>query len=164
MEVPISSEGGNQYASASASPFSRILVPIDGSDASINAAHVAVRMAAVHSLPIIAVYVIDDKSVDEMVSMSGESVENVRRQLESKGRRYLDHVASIAKRFGVQCTRVVRRGIPHAQIADIVRDRGIDLVVLGRAQPQSARRAFIGSTTEHVIDYVPCSVMVVKQR
>jgi nucleotide-binding universal stress UspA family protein len=144
------------------SPFTRILVPVDGSDASIGAAELAVRMAAVHHLPVIVMYVIDDRTVEEMVAMSGNAEDTVRRQLEAKGYTYLEHIARIAREYGVNCERVLRRGVPHTQIAEIVRKNGIDLIVIGQTRRQSSRRAFFGSLTEHVMEYVPCSVLVAK--
>ncbi len=54
------------------SPFSRILVPIDGSDASLRAATVAIRMAAVHALPMLAIYVVDVASLDQVGAASRE--------------------------------------------------------------------------------------------
>jgi nucleotide-binding universal stress UspA family protein len=158
VEVPITSGSGDRQVS----PYHRILVPIDGSDASINAAHMAVRMAAFHAIPLISVYVIDDRTVAEVSAVSGETVDKVRRQLEAKGWRYLEHVARIAKNHNVECGRIVREGVPHRQIADVVRDSGVDLIVLGQSNRHSSRRTYIGSTTEHVIEYVPCSVLIVK--
>ena len=119
-------------------------------------------MAAFHALPIVAVYVIDDRTVAEVAAVSGETTERVRRKLEAKGWRYLEHVARIAKNHNVECSRIVREGVPHRQIADIVRDNGVDLIVLGQSNRHSSRRTYLGSTTEHVIEYVPCSVLIIK--
>jgi nucleotide-binding universal stress UspA family protein len=146
------------------SPFTRILVPIDGSDASVHAARLAIRMAAIHSLPVVVLYVIHDRTVEEMAAVSGNAAETIRRQLEVQGYSYLEHIARIAKDYGVACERVVRKGVAHTQIADIVREHGIDLVVIGEARRESSRRAFLSGVAEHVIEYVPCSVLVVKSQ
>jgi len=158
MEVPISSRGEREALT----PFRRILVSIDGSDASIRAANTAIQMAAVHGLPVIALYVVDDRAVEEVVTVSGEAPDTVRRQLESKGWRYLEHVARLAKNYAVACERLVRKGRPYSQIADLVRSRHVDLVVVGESRVQSARRALVGGLTDHVIEHTPCSVLVVK--
>ncbi len=83
-------------------------------------------------------------------------------QLEGKGRRYLDYVQSVAKRYGVDCTTLLLRGIPHARITEVARDRGIDLVVLGASINPGRSRALTGSTACDVIASVPCSVLFVK--
>ena len=94
--------------------------------------------------------------------MAGHSTESVRRQLESKGYGYLEHIARMAIDYGVECERVVRQGVPHLQIDEVVRTHRIDLVVMGETRHESSRRALLGGVTEHVIEYVPCSVLVVK--
>jgi nucleotide-binding universal stress UspA family protein len=144
------------------SPFTRVLVPVDGSDASVNAARVAIGIAAVHHLPVVVLYVVADRAVEEMRAMSGNSTESVRRQLETKGYGYLEHIARMALDYGVECERVVRQGVPHLQIDEVVRAHRIDLVVMGETRRESSRRALLGGVTEHVIEYVPCSVLVVK--
>jgi nucleotide-binding universal stress UspA family protein len=144
------------------SPFTRILVPVNGSEASIEAAQLALRMAAIHVLPVVVLYVVDDRTVSELVAHSGQAEEAVRRQLETKGYGYLEHIARMARDYGVDCERIVRKGVPHAQVADIVRNYGIDLIVIGETRHESARRAFLGSFTGHVIEYVPCPVLVAK--
>ncbi|MBN1250257.1 MAG: universal stress protein [Anaerolineae bacterium] len=143
-------------------PFRRILVPVDGSEASIEASRTAVRVAAVHQLPVTALYVVDDTIVTELTAVSGQPQGAVRRQLEAKGWRYLEHIAEIANECGVSCERVMRRGMSHIQIANLVRELDIDLVVIGETRLPNARRAFSGSLTERVIDYVSCSVLVIR--
>ncbi len=144
------------------SPFSRILVPVDGSEASIEACRMAVRVASAHGLSVTALYVIESETVDKVAVSSGDSRESVRRQLEDKGRRYLDHAANLAGQYGVKCQGVIRQGILHNQIADVARDVGIDLIVIGDSHLQRGRRAIGGRVTERVIEYASCSVLVVR--
>ncbi|MGC9348798.1 MAG: universal stress protein [Anaerolineae bacterium] len=158
MSVPISSSEDDRRLS----PFGRILVAIDGSEASLRAARVAIQMAAVHSLPLTTLYVIDETVIGDITAASGESTDQVRRQLEEKGWHYLEYVSHIARNHGVTCRRLMREGLPHGQIADVVWDFDIDLLVIGRKGLQSSRRAFLDSVTERAIEYAPCSVLIVK--
>jgi nucleotide-binding universal stress UspA family protein len=151
----------------SASPFSRILVAIDGSDASMRAATMAARLASVHRVPVLVVYVVDDAALEQMAPAARSTADGIAQQLQMKGRRYLEYVSSIAERYGVRCTTILRRGIPHVQITEVARDRGIDLVVLGLSPTESGptqggRRALAGSTADLVIAQVLSSVLVVK--
>jgi len=120
------------------------------------------RMASVHALPVLALYVVDATNLDQVGAASLEGVTGLSQQLESKGRRYLDYVKAVAKRYGVDCTTLLRRGIPHAQITEVARDRGIDLVVLGASTNRGRPRVLTGSTGDQVIASVSCSVLVVK--
>ena len=167
MENPDSSERRAQAADVwedrpTDSPFSRILVPVDGSDASVEACRMAVRVAGAHGLAVTALYVIENETVEKVAASSGDSRESVRRQLDDKGRRYLDHAANLAGQYGVKCRGIIRQGILHNQITDVARDAGIDLVVIGDSHLQRGRRAIGGSVTERVIQYASCSVLVVR--
>jgi nucleotide-binding universal stress UspA family protein len=119
-------------------------------------------MASVHELPLTALYVIDEKTVADVAAASGEPVDQVRGQLEEKGWHYLQHVTRMAKNHGVDCERLMRDGLVHRQIADVVRDLGVDLIVIGRGGHQNSGRGSMGSVSEHVIEYSPCSVLVIK--
>lgn len=157
----------HESATGQVSPFSHILVAIDGSDASLRAASVAVRIAAMHALPVVALYVIDEASLKQVRAVSRDSANELGGRLESKGRRYLEYVTSIAGRYGVTCSTALRRGIPYAQIVETARDRNIDLVVLGVSPTlgrpaQGGRRVLAGSTADRVIAEVSCSVLIVK--
>ena len=156
-------ESENSRADVEVSPpFSRMLVPVDGSRASIRAGRIAIRMAAVHSLPVTAVYVVDEKTVSEVAEMSGQSRTAVESELESKGWSYLEHIAQIAKNYGITCNRIVRQGTPYGQIFNIARERKIDLIVIGQTGHHSSQRSVLGSVAERVVEYAPCPVLVVK--
>ena len=55
---------------AAETPFSHILVPVDGSDASMHAGLVAMRIAGNHKIPITFVYVVD-RAVVERIAATG---------------------------------------------------------------------------------------------
>ncbi len=157
MEVPVESRHDGERLS----PFSCILVAVDGSNASLEAAQVAVRMASLHQLPVVALYVVDDRTVNEVASISQGAPEVIRRNLEEQGWRCLELVARLAQNYGVEPTRLVRYGVPHIQIASVAREYGVDLIVIGKASQGGARRSQVGRVTERVIEYVPCAVLVV---
>lgn len=156
------SDDAVQGIGSGSSPFGHILVPVDGSDASLEAFQKAIRMAAVHRLPVAVLYVVDDRAVSELAGSTGRTSDVVRRQMETKGWQYLEHVAQIAETSGVSCERLVRRGIPHSQIAGVADELGADLIVMGEHRPRNARRPLAGSLTERVIEYASCSVLVVR--
>ncbi len=159
-----SMESGASRVDRDRSPFHRVLVPIDGSSASIRAGRVAVQMAAVHDLPVTVVYVVDDKTLSEVVETSRQSRAEVQRELESKGWSYLEHIAQIAKNHGVTCRRLVRQGTPYGQISDVAREESVDLIVIGQTGRHSSQRSLLGSVAERVVEYAPCSVLVVKDQ
>ncbi len=151
----------SQEENTTQSPFSSILIYVDGSEASMEALRVGIRIASTHRIPVTALSVIEEKVVAEVAAISHETQESVRRQMEIKNRNYLEYADQLANRQGVICKKLVRRGIPHIQIADVTRDTGIDLIVLGDGRVWNERHLVTGSLTERVIEYTPCSVLVV---
>ena len=143
-------------------PFSHILVPVDGSDASIHAGRVAMRIAATHQIPITFVYVVDRTIVDRIASTSSTSDDDICHELEEKGRRYLDYLALQAQNRGLETDQVIRHGIPHSEITDLARELDVDLVAIGQGSRSGPRRSLIGSVAARVVEYAPCPVLVVK--
>lgn len=61
----------------------------------------------------------------------------------------------------VQCSTFVEEGPYEVTIPAVAAREGVDLVVLGSFHTRTERR-FVGSDIERVIEYSPCSVMVVR--
>jgi nucleotide-binding universal stress UspA family protein len=57
---------------------------------------------------------------------------------------------------------VVAEGRPAEQILAQIRERAIDLVVLGSRSRGAVKRLLLGSTTEQVLRQAPCSVLIVR--
>jgi nucleotide-binding universal stress UspA family protein len=144
------------------SPFTHILVPTDGSDTSINAGRLAIQIAATLNVRITFAYIVDRIVVEGMAGATSRSTETICQELESKGQRYLDYLSRLAHNRGLQTDQVIRRGIPHREIAELAREREVDLVVIGRVGSHGPQRTHIGSVAERVIESAPCPVLVVR--
>ena len=147
---------------AAETPFSHILVPVDGSDASIHAGRVAIRIASTHSIPITFMYVVDSAVADRIAATSSGSDASVRQELEDKGRRYLDYLVAQAQNKGLQAEQMIRHGIPQKEITRLARELGVDLIAIGQGSRSGPRRAQIGSVAARVVEYAHCPVLVVK--
>ena len=147
---------------AAETPFSHILVPVDGSDASIHAGLVAMRIASNHDIPITFVYVVDRAVADRICATSGMSDDEVCHELEEKAQSYLDYLTLQARNKGIQSDQVIRRGIPHNEITSLARELGVDLIAIGQGSRSGPRRSLIGSVAARVVEYAPCPVLVVK--
>jgi nucleotide-binding universal stress UspA family protein len=73
-----------------------------------------------------------------------------------------DRVKEIAESKGVDARVVVRDGKPAPEILKIVRDEGIDLVVIGYTGKKTISKLLIGSISEKVVATAPCSVIIVR--
>jgi nucleotide-binding universal stress UspA family protein len=62
---------------------------------------------------------------------------------------------------GVRPDLALREGVPAAQIVEVARERGGDLIVMGTRGMGRIARLLLGSTAEAVIHAAPCPVITV---
>ncbi len=141
--------------------FRHILVPTDGSEASVMAGQLAIRLAAFHQARITFVYVVDTSVVYELANSSGMTTQQVREELEATGQRYLNHLQRLAAQVKQKAEQFIRHGEPHGEIESLASQLGADLIVMGRVGQRGPRRILIGSVTERVLEYAPCPVLIV---
>lgn len=144
------------------SPFTHILVPTDGSDTSVNASLMAVQIAASHDIPITFLYVVDSAAAGDIATATARSSETICQELENKGQHYLNYLTRLARGKGLRADQVLLRGVPYREISDFARERGIDLIVLGRVDRKDSRRVHIGRVAERIIEYAPCPILIVR--
>jgi nucleotide-binding universal stress UspA family protein len=142
--------------------FRHILVPTDGSESSVAAGRMAVRLATVHGARITFVYVIDDSVVEGLMRASRRTETQVRDELEQKGLHYLHYLMRLAASAGVMSAQETRFGKPYHEIHVLARARGVDLIVMGRASHPRPQQLRIGDVTTRVLDRSPCPVLVVQ--
>lgn len=144
------------------SPFTHILVPVDGSEPSMSAGQLAIQIAATLGVQITFVSVVDSILAEEIAGATSRTTGAICQELERKGRHYLDYLARLAHSRGLQTDQVIRHGIPHQEIADLAHELGADLIVIGQVGRHGAHRLHIGSVAERVIESAPCPVLVVR--
>ena len=147
-----------------------ILAPTDGSELSIKAGQIAVKWATMHQASITFVYVVDDTVARELAGVAQSvSVGATKRapaqvldELELNGQRYLDYLCRMASEAHVKSDCIMCHGVPYEEIANLARDREVDLIVMGQVGSRGSQRIRIGSVAERVIEYAPCPVLVIK--
>jgi nucleotide-binding universal stress UspA family protein len=122
----------------------RILVAVDDSAPALAAAEYGVRLAKELSAGLLFVTVADRGGDPEVV---------------------LRHVTSVARAAGVPATsRVVPDGQqPYEALLDAALAEDVDLVVMGRSDRRSSGRPYVGSQTEHLLEFVHVPVVVVPE-
>jgi len=122
----------------------RILVAVDDSAPALAAAEYGVRLAEELSAELLFVTVADRGGDPEVV---------------------LRHVTSVARAAGVPATsRVVPDGQqPYEALLDAALAEDVDLVVMGRSDRRSSGRPYVGSQTEHLLEFAHVPVVVVPE-
>jgi universal stress protein A len=158
------SEGGglereSGYAQAGSAQFARILVPSDFSDPSRKALKYAARLAAQFGSKITLLHVLEPSMSPDFASFplvleEEKVVEGARQRLLSLAKAHLDgrYLAALE----------VRSGNPFHEIAEAARELSMDLIVMATHGYTGVKRVLLGSTTERVVRYAQCPVLVVR--
>ena len=142
--------------------FKKILLPISGSDESINATEFAVKLAVAHGSQIIVLHVVDTSVVRQLARHSGKSPGEVEIELEESGWRYLYYAEEMAKDSKVKAIVLMEYGLPQERILSKARELGIDLIVFGQARSRGTRGRFLDKFLQQVLENAPCPVLIVK--
>jgi nucleotide-binding universal stress UspA family protein len=71
-------------------------------------------------------------------------------------------VAAAAENLGAPARQRVSMGDPAETVCQVAADEKADVVVIGSHGKGWARRAFLGSVSQHIIQHAPCPVLVVR--
>jgi nucleotide-binding universal stress UspA family protein len=146
---------------------SRILVAVDGSDTSMNAADYAITLAknSSNEAEIFVINVIDLPPIFKMLPS------DTRKQLIRIGRQQatqiFDTIEQMAKRHDVKTNKINTEMVETSMSAadEIIRyakEKGVDLIVVGTKGRSGMSKALLGSVASKVVTYSPCSVLVVR--
>lgn len=139
--------------------YQKILVALDGSEASRKALRAAIEVARAFTASLVAVGV--EEHLPHYAATVGE-VEEAKEEQNSFFATVLGEAARIAAEQSVQISTEVRAGNAAQQIVQLAREGGFDLIVLGAKGHSLVRDFLLGSTTDRVIHHAPCSVLAVR--
>jgi universal stress protein E len=87
-------------------------------------------------------------------------VAEVTTAIEKRHREALD---KLAERFGVRADKIhMQQGLPRDLLPTITKQQRTDILVMGAVSRRGLKRIFIGHTAEHVLDRLPCDLLIVK--
>lgn len=135
----------------------KILVPVDGSEYSMNAVEQACNLARAQA-PSTIVLVAAAMEIPEL-SEGRYIADKMKAQAEvalTKGK-------EAALKYGITPEVILATGpSPAEEIVAVAKDQKADLIVIGSRGLAGKTSSFLGSTASKVVTYSPCSVLVVK--
>ena len=151
--------------------FSKVLVAIDGSDASMDAADYAIFISKEYNAELLyALHVIHPADVDlsfgqikeELPPSSYYVVSNTNNNKE-EAQKYLDKVKLMANEKNVQIkTEVIASPNVAGGIVDYAEDKDVKWIVVGTRGKSGFKKVLLGSVAGDVVTYAHCPVLVVK--
>jgi nucleotide-binding universal stress UspA family protein len=145
--------------------FSTILVGIDGSESSIDAADYAIEMAKKDGAQVIALTVnripLSSYGLATPQDEVKQSKENEDMQ---EFKEWLDKLSQNAKQNSVQLKKEIINSqmSVEAAIVEYAESEGVDLIVIGTRGNSGIKNMLLGSIASGVVKYATCPVMVVK--
>lgn len=144
----------------------KILVPVDFSEASVNALRVAAQLAVrsdagMYLLHVneMAPYVIP---VSEYAyTSSAVDVEEYDKEAENRIKNLKADLLNEARFSKLDIETGVREGLMIPVLRSIIEEEGIDLIIMSTLGASGWKEVFIGSNTERVIRHAACPVLVI---
>jgi nucleotide-binding universal stress UspA family protein len=139
-------------------PFERILVAIDGSEASDRAFAKAVELASAIGASLTALAI--EGPLPAYAATIGE-VDEVKREKDAFFGRLAEEARAEARAAGLEIDVDIRAGHAAEVISRVASEERFDLVVLGH-KGHFLRTHLLGSTADRVSEHAPCPVMIVR--
>jgi len=139
-------------------PFERILVAIDGSDASNRAFTKAIELAGVTRAALTALAI--EGPLPAYAATIAE-VDEVKREKDAFFGSLAARARGQAADAGIELEVVVRAGHAAEVISTFAAEGGYDLIILGH-KGHFLRDHLLGSTADRVAEHAVCPVMIVR--
>lgn len=156
--------------------MNKILVPVDGSNASISAVKKAIEIGKKYNSHIKLISVVKStenrrntrnenlwsavdgsiitKSVELEMKLENTYVENAQT--------LLNQIVTKLDFSGTKVEKEVLMGEPFEKIIETANNGNYDLIVMGNRGFSKVKRFFVGSVTQKVISEAPCPVLVIR--
>ena len=139
----------------------KILLPVDGSEVSLNAVRFVIKLAMDGlQTSVVLANVQEPSSLYEMVVV--QDPETLQRASAAAGVHTLEAARVLLVAARIEVEREVASGDPAHTIVDIVERFGCDMVVMGASGPSSLRSALLGSVSNEVLHAAGVPVVIVK--
>jgi nucleotide-binding universal stress UspA family protein len=137
----------------------RILVPVDFSDCSLEAMEYAVQAARAFSASVVILHVIEPASygLDFTLGHAGDA-KKAAAALDAR----LGEFTALLAGQRIQAQHQLHGGAPSSVIPDIARAVEADLIVMGTHGRRGFSHLVSGSVAEAVLRHAPCPVLTVK--
>ncbi|HEU4447080.1 MAG TPA: universal stress protein [Nitrososphaeraceae archaeon] len=148
--------------------FSRILVGIDGSEESMNAAEYAISIAKLYNAELIAInvltsdigYVYSSPGVESPPMTIGEIILIA----EDEAKIWFDKIKEKAnkKEIKIKTEFIVAKKSILQTVLEYAEGQKINLIVVGTRGRSGIKKMLLGSIASGLVTYAPCPVLVVK--
>jgi nucleotide-binding universal stress UspA family protein len=148
--------------------ISKVMVGIDGSKESVNAANYAIAIAKRHNAELIAVNVLTSDIGYAYSSPGVESPPMTIREIillvEDEVKKWLNDIKEKADKSGIRFRSeiIMAKRSAVSTILDYAEEQNINLIVVGTRGRSGIKKMLLGSVASGLVSYAACPVLVVK--
>jgi nucleotide-binding universal stress UspA family protein len=148
--------------------ISKIMVGIDGSEESVNAADYAIAITKRYNAELIAVNVLTSDIGYAYSSPGVESPPLTMGEIillaEDEAKKWFDDIKEKADRSGIRFRSeiIMAKRSSVSTILDYAEEQNIDLIVVGTRGRSGIKKMLLGSFASGLVTYAACPVLVVK--
>ncbi|HSA73343.1 MAG TPA: universal stress protein [Nitrososphaeraceae archaeon] len=142
----------------------KILVAVDGSEASINASNHAIEMAKKFDASLIVLCIVSPSAymdlgyanVGRMKEIESTEKKQAQQEVDKVKKKAMEKEVTVKSNVLVKYTSIVK------EIVEYAKKHKIDLIVTGSRGVTGFKKMLLGSVASGVITYAHCPVLVVK--
>ena len=153
----------NVTASEASSAPKRILAPVDFSQFSDRALQYALAFARRSNAHLLLLHVVEAFPIDYMLGIKSAQETN-EWQLKHARTRLRELSLKVIGDRSISTESMVKFGKPFHEIAEVVKNEAVDLIIIATHGYTGLKHIQLGSTAEMVVRYAPCPVLVLPNR
>jgi nucleotide-binding universal stress UspA family protein len=140
----------------------RLVIPVDGSDASLRAIDAALRFTKEAGVEVLLVHVREAFSTYHG-ELSPREYERIGEHERDKQAQVLERALGYARHLGLeQVTALAESGLPEDEIPRVATERAADMVVMATRGLGAVGALLLGSVTQRVVRNATVPVLLVK--
>ncbi len=153
--------------------INKILVPVDGSETSLQAAETAIGIAKQNQAKVTLLSVVVQHTSNTLfggvvprAQAVLETQDALKKLMESDRKGYTKILDKLVQKFEenqIPVEKVIREGVASEEILAQSEEGKYDLIVIGNRGLSKTEKFFLGSVSERIVRRAKCSVLVVKQ-
>ena len=140
--------------------FSRILVPVDGSDNSYRALDAALLLSEKLGAEVTAIHVMEDIPVSYVISE--KLLREIRDAYKKENQLILSKCSEIATKKRLVVQTKLLQGNPGSIILDFCEKEKYDIIIMGSRGMGKFKELVLGSVSNKVLHHSSCPVMIIR--
>lgn len=140
--------------------FSKILVPVDGSDNSLRALNAALLLSEKIGSEVTAIHVMEDIPVLHI--QSEKLLRKLIEDFKKESQLILSKCSDIAAKKGISLNTNLLQGNAGSTILDFCENGKFDVIVMGSRGMGKFKELVLGSVSSKVVHHASCPVMIIR--